>query len=87
MSNRIVKDARETERLFFCPICGAGYKCDGYLDRHMQEKHSDDKNAECQECGKILFNKQSLDRHIVTMHRVCKICKIEFSTKIEKSTF
>ena len=82
--NYIVKDARETERPFFCPICGAGYKSDGYLDRHMQEKHSDDKNAECQECGKILFNKQSLDRHILTMHRVWKICKIEFSTKIEK---
>ena len=44
MSNRIVKDAKETKRLFSCPICGAGYKSDGYLDRHMQEKHSDAKD-------------------------------------------
>jgi hypothetical protein len=45
-----------------CTLCGAGYKTEAYLQVHMKEKHNDvkdDKKAECLECGKILFNKQS----------------------------
>ena len=70
-----------------CTLCGAGYKTEAYLQVHMKEKHNDvkdDKEAECLECGKILFNKQSLEKHIVALHRKCKMCNIQFDTKMEK---
>ena len=54
-----------------CTLCGAGYKMEGYLKLHMKEKHNDikdDKKAEYLECGKILFNKQSLEKQILAMH-------------------
>jgi len=56
----------------------------------MNKQHNyvaSDKKAKCTECGKILFNKQSLDRHKVTMHRFCKISKLEFMTKQEKDEY
>ena len=70
-----------------CTLCGAGYKTEAYLQVHMKEKHNDVKNykkAECLECGKILFNKQSLEKHIVALHRKCKVCNIQFDTKMQK---
>ena len=70
-----------------CTLCGAGYKTEAYLKIHMKEKHNDvkdDKKAECLECGKILFNKQSLEKHIIALHRKCKVCNIQFDTKMEK---
>ena len=54
-----------------CTLCGAGYKTEAYLQVHMKEKHNDvkdDKKAECLECGKILFNKQSLEKQILAIH-------------------
>jgi transcription elongation factor Elf1 len=53
----------------------------------MIEKHGlgGSKMIECNECGSFLSSKQALERHILKIHRVCKICKLEFKTDVEKN--
>ena len=74
------------ESKYSCELCNAGYKAEGYLKKHMIEKHGlgGGKMIECSECGSFLSSKQALERHILKMHRVCKICKVEFQTDVEK---
>ena len=72
---------------YSCELCNAGYKAEGYLKKHMIEKHGlgGSKMIECNECGSFLSSKQALERHILKIHRVCKICKLEFKTDVEKN--
>ena len=71
---------------FKCEICTAGYMAEGYLKKHMNEKHGlgTGKLFECTECNSFLSSKQALEKHVKRMHRVCKICKEEFASEIDK---
>ena len=75
------------ESRYSCEICKAGYKSEGYLNKHMIEKHGlgGNKMMECSECGSFLSSKQALERHILKVHRVCKICKVELKSATEKN--
>ena len=72
--------------LYACEICKATYKAEGYLKKHMAEKHGlgGGTLVECTECGSFLSSKQALEKHILRNHRLCKICKAEFQTENEK---
>ena len=71
---------------FKCQICNSGYNMEGYLKRHIEEKHNEAKQIfDCPECEKKLTSKRNLENHIVNFHRTCKQCKPSksFSTKEE----
>ena len=78
---------RSGESKYVCEICKAAYKAEGYLKKHMSEKHGlgGGKLVECVECGSFLSSKQALERHIMKIHRICKICKAEFESEIDKN--
>ena len=48
--------------IFSCEHCGAGYTQEGYLNRHVETKHTHTKNTlensgpVCGECGKVFAN-------------------------------
>ena len=54
---------------------------------HMSEKHGigGGKCAEFPECGSLLCSKEALEQHILKNNRVCKICKQEFDSEVEKN--
>ena len=76
----------ETASKFTCELCNAGYQAEGYLKKHMSEKHGlgGGKLLECLECGSFLSSKQALEKHVQRIHRVCKICKKDFETEVER---
>ena len=76
----------ETVSKFSCELCNAGYQAEGYLKKHMSEKHGlgGGKLIECLECGSFLSSKQALQKHVQRIHRVCKICKKDFETDVER---
>jgi hypothetical protein len=80
----------ENNDFFICKLCGAGYSSDGYLLKHMTEKHgiiySTGNKAECPECGNILSSKQAILRHIQDIHRKCKHCKQLFISQLERDS-
>ena len=73
--------------IFSCNYCGAGYTQEGYIKRHMESKHMDQKKSnnlenvspECNECGKVFANHKTLEKHVKT-HLKCNTCKEEFSS-------
>ena len=75
------------ESRYSCELCKAGYKSERYLKKHMIEKHGLGGNnmMECSECGSFLSSKQALERHILKVHRICKICKVELKSATEKN--
>lgn len=63
------------EKQLLCKSCGANYSTEGYLERHMTDKHKkESKLFKCQECDKILSSVRNLENHVVAMHRNCKLC-------------
>ena len=61
---------------FSCKSCGAEYESEGFLERHMTEKHKcDGRLFQCNECDKILSSRRNLDKHILNTHRKCNLCK------------
>ena len=71
---------------FKCEECGASYKKEGFLQRHIkQKKHITVKETVCKEFDAVLDCYSKLTRHMKT-HLTCKICKEESSTKAEMIT-
>ena len=66
-----------------CPLCTMSFPEETSLKTHVSTFHPETHSAnprECKECGKILGNAQSLSRHILTVHRTCKTCKVVFQS-------
>ena len=70
---------------FKCKECGASYKKEGFLQRHMEQKHITVKETVCKECDAVFDCYSKLTRHMKT-HLTCKICKEVFPTKTEMVT-
>ena len=69
-----------------CPECGAKYEKEGYLKKHIGEKHGEGKiDPICKECGKLLSCNQALTRHMKT-HMKCKSCNKTFDSIDEART-
>ena len=76
---------------FTCNLCGSGYSKVGFLKAHLEKKHetktsdTDNKKSEtlpgmiCEECGKVLGDKRSLERHMKS-HLKCTTCGQLFKT-------
>lgn len=66
-----------------CPKCPNNYKTPGLLKRHTSMHHN---THFCEHCDKRFSNKQSLERHINTSHKVtplefqCVKCNADFDT-------
>ena len=73
--------------IFSCEHCGAGYTQEGYLNRHLETKHTHTKISKtlensgpvCSECGKVFANPRTLEKHTKT-HLKCNTCKQEFTS-------
>ena len=70
-----IKNINVEELKYMCNICNAGYKSEGYLFKHMKDKHEQENLYNCSECGKNLSSKRNFENHILTIHRTCKNCK------------
>ena len=69
---------------FLCNECDSSFSSSGFLDQHKFKKHGHViKSFVCNECEKILQSKRNLDQHILKMHRICRICGLEFKSKVE----
>ena len=80
MSNMVVKE----DPPFKCVLCGATYKADYTLEKHLQEKHGEEKKLfKCNECDQILKTKRNLENHVTTKHRTCKECRLVLGSKDE----
>ena len=83
-------ESLELNAVFSCEQCGSGYTKEGYLKRHMEEKHGLQKKQVgpvCSECDKVFANPYNLVKHMKT-HLKCTTCKKEFEsveeTKLHK---
>ena len=64
---------------FVCDDCGGGFKSQGYLKLHRERKHGEVlKPFMCNECDKILQSKRNLEDHVKKIHRICKLCNMNF---------
>ena len=78
-------DKLSLESPFKCEECGASYKKEGFLQRHMEQKHIVIKETVCKECDAVFDCYSKLTRHMKT-HLMCKTCKKVFPTKTEMIT-
>ncbi|XP_046368852.2 zinc finger protein 99-like isoform X2 [Haliotis rufescens] len=76
-----------------CPHCGAKFKCQQYLNRHLSSVHFSSQPAAsllCQVCGSAFKTKGSLQIHLDMMHTDCERfkchkCPFESKRKIDLS--
>lgn len=62
-----VNNKKHHHRCFECTQCGAAFKKQNKLDRHIASSHSDERPFKCEErgCGKSYKRKDRLDRHLM----------------------
>lgn len=70
-----------------CDVCGASYKNNSHLKRHIQRKHMQDSHRlECDVCGKKFLLNYDLRRHMVKHSSVrefsCQLCDQKFKTEL-----
>jgi hypothetical protein len=71
---------------FTCDQCGAGFDTEGRMKSHMKKHHQINViRFKCLECDKPLSTKQALERHILSVHRICKHCRVEYKTENERN--
>ncbi|XP_067664384.1 zinc finger protein 14-like [Haliotis asinina] len=91
MQQHISKHSKEKN--IACQYCGAKFKCQQYLNRHLNSVHLSPKSATsllCQVCGSEFKTKGTLQVHLDMMHSDCERfkchkCPFESKRKIDLS--
>ena len=71
-------------KLTTCSNCGIESKCIWKHEKlckmteEQRAAYKEAKKVNCQQCGKVLANKQKLDRHIQTTHSKARLIKCEY---------
>ena len=63
------ENIQETEKPFKCGLCGRSFSKKGHFNEHLAKSHTDEKKVACEFCGKLLFDKRALERHVMSQHR------------------
>ncbi|XP_037067910.1 oocyte zinc finger protein XlCOF6.1-like [Pollicipes pollicipes] len=71
----------KTEKGYLCTLCDRSYESAKYLKVHLRTVHSDGKQYQCTECGRLLANRGSLHAHMQRHARShqCSLCGRRFA--------
>lgn len=86
-SEKVKTQKKVNEKISVCDECGAAFKNNSHLRRHVQRKHrKDSHNLECDVCGSKFLLNYDLKRHMIKHSSIrdfsCTHCEQKFKTEL-----